>query len=194
MSGGDPWHVHAGSAPTAGLCVALAVPYALVAAYALQTGPGLALPELLAGAGLAAALIALSVIDVRTFRLPDVLTLPLMVAGLILATALEWDEPGLRVAAALAGFAAFAGLGWVYRRWRGHDGLGLGDAKLMAAAGAWTGLEALPSVVLWACGLALGALLVARLRGLDLTRRTAIPFGPFLALGIWIVWLMGPLL
>ena len=79
----------------------------------------------------------------------------------------------------------------LYSRVRGRDGLGLGDAKLFAASGAWLGLEGLPAVLLVACGAAIVALLVMAWRSQALSATTRIPFGPFLAFGTWIVWLYG---
>ncbi len=87
--------------------------------------------------------------------------------------------------------AALRGVGALYRWVRGRDGLGEGDAKLLAAIGAWVGLEGLPTVLL---GAALTGLLWAlwlRLRGAALTATTALPFGPFLALAGWVVLLLG---
>ena len=81
----------------------------------------------------------------------------------------------------------------VYERLRSRPGLGLGDAKLLAAAGAWLGLEALPSVLLVATGTALFCVGMAVLLGKRITATSRIPFGPFLATAFWIVWLYGPM-
>ena len=59
------------------------------------------------------------------------------------------------------GFAAFFLIAWLYRQLREREGLGLGDAKLLAGAGAWLGWAALPSVVLLAACTALGVTRVA---------------------------------
>ena len=126
-------------------------------------------------------------IDFKRMILPDWLTLPLIPAGLALAWAQEQPLPE-RVIGAVAGYAAFAGIAWIYRRWRGRDGLGLGDAKLLAAAGAWTGWASLPSVVLVGSVTALVWVLVARP-----DPQKPFPFGPFLAAGFWLVWKFGPL-
>jgi leader peptidase (prepilin peptidase)/N-methyltransferase len=89
------------------------------------------------------------------------------------------------VIGAAAGYASLALFGAFYFRLRGRDGLGLGDAKLFAAGGAWLGWEALPLVLAVAAvaGLAF-ALAVARRPGAQ------IAFGPCLALGIWVGWLV----
>ncbi|MDR3452360.1 MAG: A24 family peptidase, partial [Rhodoferax sp.] len=134
-------------------------------------------------------LLALAVADWNSYRLPDGLTLPLLLIGL---GATAWLWPGELTDHALAaalGYGLFRGVAWLYRRLRGRDGLGGGDAKLLAASGAWVGLAALPWVILVAAlaGLALGlALAVHRRR---LSARMALPFGPCLALATWLVWL-----
>ena len=80
-------------------------------------------------------LLALAVIDARRHILPDFLTLPLAAAGIGFAF-IDGVWPIDRMLGAVLGYAAFASVAFLYRRWRGRDGLGMGDAKLMAAAGA----------------------------------------------------------
>ena len=150
-------------------------------------------------------LIALSIVDARTFLLPDCLTLPLIVVG-VFHSAWIGTPPGPDVgdylvagawslAAAAAGFLFMALVARTFRQLRGTEGLGLGDAKLLAAAGAWLGLLALPSVILIAAVTALSTtLLVHRLSGRGQPLGTMpVPFGPYLAGAIWIVALYGPL-
>jgi len=76
---------------------------------------------------------------------------------------------------------------------RGREGLGQGDAKLLAAAGAWLGAYALPQVILVAALAALLAAAALRLSGREIRALSALPFGPFLAVAIWALWLFGPL-
>ena len=146
----------------------------------------------LASLALGWALLALSWIDLRTLLLPDYLTLPLIPAGV----AVGWASPGAapldHVIGAAAGFAFFAALGLGYRRLRGREGLGLGDAKLLAAGGAWLGWAGLPSMVLIAAVTALAGSLVAAAAGRAAADQET-PFGPYLALGLWMVWILGPL-
>jgi leader peptidase (prepilin peptidase) / N-methyltransferase len=138
------------------------------------------------------ALLTLAAIDILAFRLPDILTFPLAAAGLLVALTVAHDL-WAHLAGAAIGYCAFAAIAWGFARLRGREGLGLGDAKLAAAAGAWLGWAPLPSVVLIAC--AAGFLWVASLaivRGrAALAER--IPFGMALAIAIWVVWLYGPL-
>jgi leader peptidase (prepilin peptidase)/N-methyltransferase len=129
-----------------------------------------------------------SLIDARSMILPDWLTLPLIPLGWALAW-VEADPPlADRLIGSAAGFLVLAGIAWLYKRVRGRDGLGLGDAKLLAGAGAWAGWQALPSVVLIGSLLALAWVLVKRPDPAQ-----PFPFGPFLALGFWLVWRLGPL-
>lgn len=146
-----------------------------------------------AGAALGWALLALALIDLRHFLLPDVLTLPLIPAGLAVAWLVEPGKLLHHGIGAAAGFAAFAALAWGYRRLRGRDGLGLGDAKLFAAAGAWVSWSGLGSVLLWAALPALAVTLALGLKRGRLSGRTPLPFGAYLAAGLWLTWLYGPL-
>jgi leader peptidase (prepilin peptidase)/N-methyltransferase len=107
---------------------------------------------LLASAALALALPALSAVDLRDYRLPDVLTLPLAAAGVLPSWWLGLASPWRAIGSAVIGFALLTGVAMLYSRVRGRDGLGLGDAKLFGASGAWLGLEGLPAVLLVACG------------------------------------------
>jgi leader peptidase (prepilin peptidase)/N-methyltransferase len=138
-------------------------------------------------------LLALAWIDWRRLLLPDTLTLPLIALGLAAAWALAPGELWSRAAGAAAGYLGLWVVAWLYRRLRGRDGLGLGDAKLLAAAGAWVGVAALPSVLAGAALAALAAAAAMTIAGRRLDRHAALPFGPFLAAATWLVWLFGPL-
>lgn len=170
-----------------------AAAYVLLALSVLRDG-AMSADMLAVSVALGAVLARLSAIDLHTFRLPNIITLPLIAAGPGLAWAFGWNG-GVewRIAGAAAGFVFLYAVAFIYERVRGRAGLGLGDAKLLAAAGAWLNLDALPSVMLWATGTALIAVNLAALSGHNVARSTRVPFGPFLALGFWLVWLYGPL-
>ena len=139
-------------------------------------------------------LLALGWIDLRKWLLPDALSLPLIIAGLCAAAALAPEQLTDRSLGAALGYLSLRAIALLYRLLRGREGLGHGDAKLLAASGAWVGASALPQVVL---GAALSALFAAgclRLAGIRLGARSALPFGPFLALATWLTWLIGPVL
>ena len=133
-------------------------------------------------------------IDAIAFRLPDRLTLPLVVAGLGVSFALPAAPIVDHLAGAAAGYGVLAILAWAWRRWRGVDGVGMGDAKLLAAAGAWLGWRPLPSVVVIACAIALAWILITSIGGRTPLRGRRVAFGVPLSLAIWIVWLYGPLI
>jgi leader peptidase (prepilin peptidase)/N-methyltransferase len=164
----------------------------VVAAAIVGTASMLAFPG---GAGLFGAvfgwiLLALLVLDVEHFWLPDRLTLPLMLTGLLGGI---WFEPALadRAIGAAAGFVSLAGVAHGYRALTGRVGLGGGDPRLFAGIGAWLGWVALPFVLLLAASL--GLLLVARDRvsGRPVTRHTRVPLGALLAASAWLLWLTG---
>jgi leader peptidase (prepilin peptidase)/N-methyltransferase len=133
-------------------------------------------------------LLLLALVDAAHGRLPDLLTLPLLAAGLALAALAPL--PGLArpldsgLGGAL-GFLLFWACGRVYVAWRGREGLGLGDAKLLAALGAWLGVAGLAPVILIAAASALFFALCSGLR----RAQDAIAFGPWLALaGGGLIW------
>lgn len=145
--------------------------------------------RLAAGLGLGWTLLLLAAVDWRCQVLPDGLTLPLASAGLLLALLFEPVQFPPRVIAAAAGWAVFAALGAGYRRLRGQEGLGGGDGKLMAAAGAWIGPLGLPWVVLMAALGGLAAIGIVSLASGGWPADRRLPFGPFLAAAVWLVWL-----
>jgi len=134
-------------------------------------------------------LLALGWIDLRRWLLPDALTLPLVIAGLAAAVAFDPDGLADRALGAAVGYLALRAIAMLYRALRGREGLGEGDAKLLAASGAWVGASGLPQVILVAALAGLFAAACLRLAGLRLGSGSALPFGPFLALATWLVWL-----
>lgn len=136
---------------------------------------------------LAALLLALSVIDLKTFRLPNVLTFSLIGTGLAEAWLFQGGfASGFynRLLGAAIGYGAFFLIERSYKALRGKDGLGRGDAKLLAGGGAWCGWMGLPFIVLIGSGMGLVAALFPSVR-----KSGIIPFGPFLAIGILSVWI-----
>jgi leader peptidase (prepilin peptidase)/N-methyltransferase len=140
------------------------------------------------------ALLALAWIDAEHMRLPDVLTLPLLAAGLGVQALVRPERLSENVLGAIIGYAGFRGIAVVYQAIRGREGLGGGDAKLLAVGGAWLGWNALPDIVLLAALLAILAVAIMRMFGHIMDRVTAVPFGPFLAASLWVSYLYGPLL
>ena len=115
------------------------------------------------GIVLSGFLLALSAVDIREFRLPNVLTFPLIALGLI-HSYLASELMAALIGASL-GYLAFVGIAYAFKRLRGVDGLGRGDAKLLAAGGAWVGWMGLPHIVIIASSLAIAGVILMRLRG-----------------------------
>jgi len=137
---------------------------------------------------------ALAASDFVRYRLPDILTLALGLSGLGFAALLNPQALPHRLIGVAAGFAAFEVIARAYVWLRGREGLGRGDAKLMAAAGAWVGWQQLASVVFAGSLVALaGTLLVAKLRSRDLSASTRVPLGAYLCIGLWVTWVFGPI-
>ena len=138
-------------------------------------------------------LLALALIDWRAQLLPDVLTIPLAAAGI----AVTWIMRPAALAEHLLGLAggalAFIAIGAAYRATRKQEGIGLGDAKLLGALGAWISWSGLPTAVVYAGVIGLSGVFVLSLAGQPVTTRDRLPLGTFLALGGWLVWLYGPL-
>jgi leader peptidase (prepilin peptidase)/N-methyltransferase len=125
--------------------------------------------------------------------LPDFLTLPLFAAGLGTSAVFVPEEFVSRLIGAGAGFGAILLVRQIYWMLRRREGIGLGDAKLFAAAGAWITWEGLPSAMVIATLAALASVLFQRRGEGSISLSDRVPFGAFLCLGTWIVWLYGPL-
>jgi leader peptidase (prepilin peptidase) / N-methyltransferase len=141
----------------------------------------------------AAALLVLTVLDLQYYWLPDVITLPGTLLGLIGALILPQPGLGSALLGAFLGWAFFIAVRGVYEKvTRGRrQGVGQGDAKLMAFIGAVLGLKALPWVLFSSAFLgSLAGLVVSLGRARD--RFTPIPYGPFLVAGtlVFLFWKM----
>jgi leader peptidase (prepilin peptidase)/N-methyltransferase len=162
----------------------------------LLASPG---PDGLFGAFLGLLMFAVAITDNRRYIIPNELTaaaaaLALLRAGTVGPDA-DWHGvlwAALRAAAITVPFLALM-IG--YRRWRGRDGLGLGDIKLAAVAGAWLGWATIFAVIELATLSALGAYFInGYVRKRPLKATAFLPFGLFLAPAIWIGWLVEALL
>ena len=138
--------------------------------------------EMIATGIMAPVLAWLVIEDFRNFRIPDAASFTLIVLGLMSSFFLELTDPADALIGLSLGFGRFFILGHVYFSVRGEDGLGIGDAKLLGAAGAWLGWRDLPMLVALA---AIAALSVAML-----TRHRKIAFGPWLAAAFWTFWIL----
>jgi leader peptidase (prepilin peptidase)/N-methyltransferase len=160
---------------------------AAIGAVALGLMPG---PGGIGWALLGWLLLTLAILDWRHFWLPDALTFPLAFLGLTLG--LWATDAGLadRAIGAIVGYVALLAVSLGYRALRGREGLGLGDAKLLGALGAWFGWQALPFILLIAAGTGLLLVLVSMLAGRTVEATTRVPLGTFLALAAVPAWMI----
>jgi leader peptidase (prepilin peptidase) / N-methyltransferase len=135
-------------------------------------------------------LLALAIVDFHSMTLPNRLNLLLAAAGA--AQSVIVGQPGV-IDAALGAFVGGACLMLVavfFRRYRGIDGLGLGDLKLAAAAGIWTGWQGIPLMLLVASTSALAFFAIRATWNRKFDSEVPLPFGPFLGLGTFFAWLV----
>ena len=128
------------------------------------------------------ALITLTFIDFDTQLLPDDITLPLLWLGLLFNLNHGFTDLKSAVIGAILGYLILWSVYWLFKIVTGKEGMGYGDFKLLGAIGAWFGWQIIPAVILLSSvvGAVIGIGMIA-FRGKS--GGTAIPFGPFLALG-----------
>lgn len=134
--------------------------------------------------------LALALIDLEHQILPDVMTYPAIVFGLVVSFFGGFTSFGDSMAGALVGAALPASVILLYRWLRGIDGMGWGDVKYLAAIGAVVGLQGCLMVLVMAAmlGALVGIFLIVIGRG---SGKTALPFGTFLAVAV-VLWLYLP--
>jgi leader peptidase (prepilin peptidase)/N-methyltransferase len=128
------------------------------------------------------ALITLTFIDFDTQLLPDDITLPLLWIGLLFNLSHGFTDLKSAVIGAMIGYLILWSVYWLFKIVTGKEGMGYGDFKLLGAIGAWFGWQIIPAVILLSS--VLGAVIgIAMIMFRGKSGGTAIPFGPFLALG-----------
>lgn len=127
----------------------------------------------------------LAIIDIRHGIIPDWLNLSIAVLGV---TKTVTSDGLLAGAQALCEAIIIGGAFWLLQRFyfslRKIRGLGLGDVKFIGAAGIWIGFSGIPILLLIASLTAILSAGIMRLAGRTMTSQTAMPFGPFLAIGL----------
>ncbi|MDN3278953.1 A24 family peptidase [Frankia sp. RB7] len=142
---------------------------------------------------LAALLAAICAIDARFGIIPDRLVGALAACGLAAVWLLDLSEMMYRLAEVAIVLIAIVAFRSIYRWVRGYDGLGFGDVKFLAAATFWIGLHSLPVLLLIAVVSALASAFLLRSARYEVDGRHAIPFGPHLAVGLWLAWAFDPM-
>lgn len=135
-------------------------------------------------------IVALTLIDLDEYLLPDSLTLPLIWIGLLANTYGAFTTLESAVYGAVAGYLSLWSIFWLFKIITGKEGMGYGDFKLLAAIGAFLGWQSLPVVILLSS--AVGAVVgIAMMLILGRDKNIPIPFGPYLAAAGFIAALWG---
>jgi leader peptidase (prepilin peptidase)/N-methyltransferase len=135
---------------------------------------------------LVTALVPITLIDLELRLIPNAITLPAAVAALVAAVVLDvgYVPEQLIGGAAAGGFFLLAVV--AYPR-----GMGMGDVKLATMMGLYLGRAVAPAIfAALILGVVVGAAIIAR-KGAHEGRKTAVPFGPFLAAGALIAFFVG---
>jgi len=135
-------------------------------------------------------LIAMSVIDIDHQILPDDMTLSLLWLGLLINSQGLFTDLESAVYGAVAGYLSLWSVYWLFKLLTGKEGMGYGDFKLLAALGAWLGIQNILLIVLLSS--VVGAVVgIAGILILGRDKNLPIPFGPYLAAAGWIAALWG---
>ena len=130
------------------------------------------------------------VIDLRELRVPDIANAALFAAAMMYWWTVDSGAIPLQIASAAGAF----GLLWAVRA--GHmkialrTGLGMGDVKMVGASAAWFHPVLFPAFLAISAGSALVAALVVTRGNSEALSTYRLPFGPFLAIGLFVTWIM----
>lgn len=135
-------------------------------------------------------LVAMTFIDIDKMLLPDELTLPLLWLGLIVSLWEVYVPPTDAIIGAAAGYLSLWSVYWAFKLLTGKEGMGYGDFKLLAALGAFTGWQGLPTIIILSSlvGAVVGISLILLKKN---ESSQAIPFGPYLAVAGWVTLMYG---
>ena len=122
------------------------------------------------------------IIDLQYCLIPDMLSLSLLWLGLYINRDLAFTSAQSAILGAIVGYVCFALFSSLFFIIKGQEGLGRGDSKLLAAAGAWLGVSQLPVIVFIGSSLTLLMVVIKHLQGDFIPRH--LPFGPGLATGM----------
>jgi leader peptidase (prepilin peptidase) / N-methyltransferase len=146
-----------------------------------------------------AALIVISFIDLDVRIVPDVISLPGIITGLLFAVIGRYfisdpmeivPTPVAALIGTLVGGGFLLAVAWIYERLTGVEGMGGGDIKLLAMIGAFLGWPSIPLTLFFSSlGGSIIGLSIMLAKGVD--RRYALPFAPFLCLGALVYLFFG---
>ncbi len=139
------------------------------------------------------ALISLSMIDLHTQLLPDIITLPLVWLGLLLSTQNLYVDSKTSIIGAVVGYLSLWSVYKLFKLLTNKEGMGYGDFKLLAVFGAWLGWQPILLIILLSSfvGAIFGIGMIV-FAGRD--SQLKIPFGPYIAIAGWVAFLWGDLM
>ena len=140
---------------------------------------------------LSGLIIAIAIIDIKTYRIPDSLNAALFVFGIVYVFNSAALSLGVQLISAASVFLFLLAVRIIYQKFRGVAGLGLGDVKMAGAAAVWIMPLNVPFLLLFASGTAvLFVLIHAVFWGRTPNNSMIVPFGPFIGGGLMIVWIL----
>ncbi len=144
----------------------------------------------IAGVVLTWFLVVIAMIDYDTMFIPDQLSIPLIWIGLFISLWSVFIMPSVAIKGALLGYLLLWSIFHLFKIITGKEGMGYGDFKLLAAGGAWFGMQSVMVIVVMSslAGAVLGSIYMAINNN---QQGKPIPFGPYLAVGIWLNMLYG---
>lgn len=136
-------------------------------------------------------LIALGIIDLKNFLLPDNMTLPFLWLGLFFNCFCLLTTSAQAVEGVIFGYLSLWLVATFFKWWTKKQGMGHGDFKMLAMIGAWLGFPAVINVLFIAVFSALLTSLCLLATG-KMDREEPIPFGTFLAISAGLMIFYGP--
>lgn len=138
-------------------------------------------------------LVPMIFIDIEHKLLPDDLTYLLLWTGIVFSLSGHGIALEQSIYGVIVGYLSLWSVYITFKLLTGKEGMGHGDFKLLAALGAWLGWQQLLLVILISSlsGTILTLLLLSRKNTHKDAMQSAIPFGPYLALGGWITLIWG---
>jgi leader peptidase (prepilin peptidase)/N-methyltransferase len=140
------------------------------------------------GLALAGLLAAISYVDLRRLIIPNGLNVTLASLGFAYQTCRGGADIWNLLLSPLMMFGCLWLVRELYKASTGRIGLGLGDVKMAAAAATWISPTNLPVMVFVGSATALIAVGASLALGCGQPWRVRLPFGPFLAIGLFAIW------
>ncbi|MEM9634946.1 MAG: A24 family peptidase [Pseudomonadota bacterium] len=134
------------------------------------------------------ALFYASCVDIARMEIPDLVSIGLFPTGAVWLLTYSPDKIVPNLLGAIFSLLLFYLFSRAFFVLRNKEGLGFGDVKLIASSTVWVGLQNLPIMILIAATSGLIASFYNFGKKTSTQSETRIPFGPHLAIAIWIVW------